>query len=973
MRRFTIGMTSLLWLCLAGEIVAAPLDFAHGLFREKRYQLAADEYRRALQAGLSEETTREANFYLAESLVQLNEASNALPLYESLADHPATRELFRRTALFRAAQIGQQQGNWPLVQKRSEQFVKGFPDDPLTVYAWNLRGEASMALDKLDDAATAYEQAEQRLARMTPPADANLAATIAYGKARLAERRGNQELAQQQFQQLAQDKSNPFADDALLALGVLAFQARDYPKAVTAFQQLRQQHPQSPLLASASLNLGLAYEQLQQFSDASKMFHEAAQQYSSDELAPDLSYHAARAEYQSGRYRTAMEELIRWGTQHPDDPRADQAWYLASRAALDASETLAALGIYEKLSAAYPASAWRDRSAALLAEQLSTSTLENRDELLDRLVGETDDLASAERVRYYAAAAKYRAESFAEAAKLLEPLSASASDEAVVRDASLLLGICHARESKWENALEPLEKYLRAAETARSGSSPLPPKSVDSALHSMGDALAHLEETPDRAQKFRWLSDVAFSLASDRQTLRSLAEQVSAVERYQAAESIYARLASLELEKEERIQALLDWGWTLLRLDQAAAAYEKFVAAAELQSAAAGKQAEALLLVGSTAQKLGKNQEAMDAYRKVLSNPSKTESVAEAGFRLAELLAANEKLDEADETYATLESHLADSPKLDRVFYERAWLALDRELSLDAEKYFSQLTQRIPASPLANDARLKLAELAYARGDYQKSLSDTFELEKLAPDPGLLPPLLYRRGLAARMLGQRDQAQEAFEKLLAEHSSDRLAPVTQFWLGELLFESGDFAAALKSYESVLAEPQAERYHATAKLRIAECYLGQKEWEKAIAAAQSLGEDASPALRREALYVEGRALAQQAKFDEARSRFAAVIGEDSTEISAKARFMTAETFLHQRNYAEALRHYLQVKILYRFPEWQSMSLLQAGKCHEQLAERDQAQRSYEQLLEEFPTTTSAPAAKERLAAMQTERK
>jgi TolA-binding protein len=48
----------------------------------------------------------------------------------------------------------------------------------------------------------------------------------------------------------------------------------------------------------------------------------------------------------------------------------------------------------------------------------------------------------------------------------------------------------------------------------------------------------------------------------------------------------------------------------------------------------------------------------------------------------------------------------------------------------------------------------------------------------------------------------------------------------------------------------------------------------------------------------------------------------------------------------------------------------MALLQAGKCHEELTETEKAIQAYQQLLDEFPSTTSAPAAKERLNAMQT---
>lgn len=949
---------------------AAPLDFAHGLFREKRYAMAVDEYERALGQNLPEETAREATFYLAESFVQLAKGDQALPLYEKLAADPATRELFRRTALFRAAQIAQRSGQYAASLKWSRQFVDQFPNDALVAYAWNMVGEASLMSGQLPEAEKAYATAAAELAKSTAPADPNLRATVDYGKARVAERQGQIEQARTLFQQIAAQRENAFADDARLALGVIAFQEKQFEAAESLFKELRREFPDSPLLPLACLNQALALEQLGRHDEASQLLHEALGSYANSEHAADIAYQAARAEYQAGRYRTAMDELVRWATNHKEDTRADQAWYSALRAAMECREMAAAIGIYEKLTSAHANSPYRDRAAAALAEGLANATnVENRIQVLDRLVQETDAAEEAQRVRYYAAATRFATEDYAAAIAVLQPLLQSSTDAAVRRDASYLLGVSLVKSGDESGAIAPLEQYLKAAVAAVKENSQYP-KSIETAIRYLGDALSQTDPTPDHQRAMETMIHTAKQLPSGGELLRSLATQQSARDRHGAADAIYAQLAALELPAEERAKVLIDWGWTLLRLEKAEVALAKFSEAASVEGATRQEQAEALYLAGTTAQKLGKTAEAVAALGALVKDHQDAEQLADGGLRLAEIYAADQKLEQADGIYATLAGTLADSPKLDRVLYERGWLALDRDDQVAADKYFTELSQRLPASPLAGDATLKLAELAYSRGDYQKSFDDTVNLAGRNPDPSLQVPLYYRQGLAAQKLGKTADAKAAFEKLTRDFPSDRLTAVARFWLGELEFEAGDFPAAVSQFEAVLNSPDAERYHPTAQLRLAECYFGQKEWNRAIETAETLGRGANPALAREAQYVQGRALAQQAKFDEAREKFAAVIGDDRSEISAKARFMTAETFLHQRRYTDALRDYLQVKILYRLPEWQAMALLQAGKCHEELTETEKAIQAYQQLLDEFPSTTSAPAAKERLNTMQT---
>jgi len=102
-------------------------------------------------------------------------------------------------------------------------------------------------------------------------------------------------------------------------------------------------------------------------------------------------------------------------------------------------------------------------------------------------------------------------------------------------------------------------------------------------------------------------------------------------------------------------------------------------------------------------------------------------------------------------------------------------------------------------------------------------------------------------------------------------------------------------------------------------------------------------------------------------DAAREAYQTVIRSprgSKTETAAMAQWMIGETYFHQKNYETARREYLRTEILYAYPEWQAAALLQAGKCHEQLGQWDKAAALYTRLLQRYPETKHAEAAKER---------
>ncbi len=155
------------------------------------------------------------------------------------------------------------------------------------------------------------------------------------------------------------------------------------------------------------------------------------------------------------------------------------------------------------------------------------------------------------------------------------------------------------------------------------------------------------------------------------------------------------------------------------------------------------------------------------------------------------------------------------------------------------------------------------------------------------------------------------------------------------------------------------------------LRRAQVLAQQNQWHEAQAIAGKIATDFPDFEQQyEVDYLLGRCLANQADFEGARKAYNRVIRSPTgakTETAAMAQWMIGETFFHQKNYEAALREYSRLEILYAYPTWQAGALLQAGKCQQLLGERKDAADLYRRIVKDYPDTTFAEQAKQRLSS------
>jgi len=84
-----------------------------------------------------------------------------------------------------------------------------------------------------------------------------------------------------------------------------------------------------------------------------------------------------------------------------------------------------------------------------------------------------------------------------------------------------------------------------------------------------------------------------------------------------------------------------------------------------------------------------------------------------------------------------------------------------------------------------------------------------------------------------------------------------------------------------------------------------------------------------------------------------------------DAGARAQFLLGECYLEKKNYDKAIIEYAKVESLYAFPQWQSKAAYELAQALLRKENREGARKQLERLIERYPDTKAAEAAKAEL--------
>jgi TolA-binding protein len=277
--------------------------------------------------------------------------------------------------------------------------------------------------------------------------------------------------------------------------------------------------------------------------------------------------------------------------------------------------------------------------------------------------------------------------------------------------------------------------------------------------------------------------------------------------------------------------------------------------------------------------------------------------------------------------------------------------------------------------PLANDARLELAELFTQREEYDAAIKLLDEALDKEPPPELTAKVRL-------LLGTCHAAKKDFKAALAQIDAVAQDPKGPL-VGQAHYRAGECLVALKDYAKAVARLAVFRDQQPfqnvpgltdrALLALGRAYAEQKQWDPSRQAFELVvARFGSSPWIHEARFGIGQAWENQKQYDNAVNVFSQVTSATATATAAKAQFHIGLCRLAQGRHREAAAAFLAVPYTYDYPEWSAAALCEAARAYvEDKKDKnpDRAKQLYLRVIKEYPRSEWAKIAAERLKELK----
>ena len=239
------------------------LNFANGLFRDRRYVMAAEEYERFLKAARPGPDADEARFGLANARLFQGQYDLARRQFEEFLQ-TAPHHRNAQTAWFRIGETAYMLGDLPAARRALETFTGqvGTTKNAYLEIAWPYLGDVRLRMGDLAAARQAYEEA------LAASPEGRLADRARFGLARTMALQNEPDEALKVLATMAEQGGRDWTDRVWLQIGMIELSASRYARAVEAFETLERLAPQSRLIAEERLNRADALIRLDRVTEA---------------------------------------------------------------------------------------------------------------------------------------------------------------------------------------------------------------------------------------------------------------------------------------------------------------------------------------------------------------------------------------------------------------------------------------------------------------------------------------------------------------------------------------------------------------------------------------------------------------------------------------------------------------------------------------------------------------------------------
>jgi cellulose synthase operon protein C len=862
------------------------LKFANGLLRQKKYDLAAEEYARFIKSGVTGQDLDDGRFGLANARLYQGNFGEARAAFDEFlkgaADDPR-----RLTARYRLGELAYLLGDLRASRSSLEEFTAATADHPGLEMAWTYLGDACFGLQEYSRARIAYERS------LATHPQGRLVERAKYGLGRSLAALGERERAERVLQELAQQTKPEWIDRAWLQIGLIRKSAGLFAEAVAAFTAVERAVPGSPLVPEAQLQRALALIRLDRAAEAQPLLRSLAtaslpqaaraalelatielerkepdaamttleaalKRFPESPLVPALHYRIAEVLLKKNRLAEAQARFERVVAADPNDPWADDALEHAAQTALDRGDLASAQRLASSFVTRFPQSPLNPE--VRLIEARAAAREGKHDEavtILKALIDQPADpkgqpLAATSpaiiQAARYELALSYRALGQADLATPILAGLAQGSNGQVAVDAKFLVGQSDLDAGRYTEAIQLLKAYLSASPQGEVADVAMAHVAVAQlGLGQLDDAAKTVDSLAARFPRTKVLAPTRLRLAEAELTAH---RPEPACEQFRIVAGIDRSNGELPGKSDSpksndanepsiQIRALAGLGkslWELGKPAEAAAAFAALLAKAPNDPIAP----EVALAHGRALEASAQPDAAQKAYSLVIDRFAKSDQAQQAALAQARLLARAGHHDEAARAF----EHLVTDEKArdtlqkvgvtpDIVLSEWGSVLLDADKQAEADRVFSRLLKEYPESPHAADARFNLAESANLAHNYAEVVR-------------LLLPVAARKPVAPSAQPVADNRESP--QLASAHKADpidRLLPAVLYRLGRTQVELNDLPAAAATLDRLQAEFADNPYRREAQYLRAETALRQGDAALAERQLAALLDEAAP--------------------------------------------------------------------------------------------------------------------------------
>jgi tetratricopeptide (TPR) repeat protein len=367
------------------------------------------------------------------------------------------------------------------------------------------------------------------------------------------------------------------------------------------------------------------------------------------------------------------------------------------------------------------------------------------------------------------------------------------------------------------------------------------------------------------------------------------------------------------------------------------------------------KSDDALFMSGNAFFDAGDFIRSFASYKELEIAFPQSEWLPQARFRLAQTVAGQKKFAEAAELFKRVAIFHPDSEWAAKAYLEAGRAYSKADAIKQARNCFLTLIQSYPDSPQRLSAHLDLVDSYFQRNDYEEALFQIDGVFRAFGTEFKDPRVYLLRASVFTKLGQTNEAEAIYLKLIKEFPTDTAAQEANFHLAEIYAGRNMGNLALPLLDKFISNSSDSPMLVNALANRAEVLYSAQRYDAAIQSFEEALARSEPEHRARIQLRIGQTLQQLDRLPEAARQLEAVRrsgARDSTLIPATY-FSLAEIYIQLRKHNDAISLINEFSLSFpKDPHLPALSLMNAEIFEKHLNDYSKALRAYDRFTDDF---------------------